>query len=934
MPQSSPVMESFRFDEHMKCFETVLESLDRCRNDDSLIASLLLSPSSDHLPKILEVLWEIQRKDSLVGLVARGLNRHQTKLLSSNSTTPSLPDIPNSKNDTKQERRTHLGKLSVLWMQLHGFQVILTDLATHEGHRIPRCRSSQRVLNRYFSLAPNSAHRTTPSPYLPRLMRSPSCATAFVRAADGFIKIWKALSDHLKQKLQTRSFTSLSNLPILLAQLDDLAQSLNITEAYSNPVDLIKPCAHVLIRQTIDWTLDAYRNAASTTRRASLFEPRPSLPLTNVKPPGARPNNLQQQVTPTTGSHRNAVKPLPNYKATSREVASPQRPTKNAETSNHSTSQPAVTPELQDSPPLESQQPAAPATEPAKLVNGPPVNPKAPPRQVATSELPTKNSETSIPSISHSADTPERHEVPLLESEQQLHTEAEPQPARLPKTPATPLPAPNHPGDQSLPSSPSTHSSMDMSMSPIPTPPACSSTLDAGRSTCPATDPNSSQAVNHSTFPATVQNLSQTKHHSNHELAPLSQTLNGSLAPSDVIPLNSGIGGKFGHRDSAQVPSAPLVGVSSSPATGVSSSPDGQVSKCAIPTASETSPSRAHQGSRIQTEPLQPQLPITASAGLSTPGAGQSTWPVTDKNLSQTDNHSSDHELAPLSQTQDGLVAPSDTIPSIPGIEGHMGPNDSVQTPSAPVAAVGISSSPAAQMPHSSNREISSLPGKRTIRLMSEMSPARAHEGSHIQPGPGKLQVHGNDHIQRSHDVDNAKVLPQAQTLRARSDLANALITKTTRHSMGPRVEGIGVDLKNSAANMSKKRQRRSTNSGGQAVRKRARLEPIMELGSTGYTEMLLKEFRDDPRLSEALERATEIATRNESKRSPTPAPSEPESLSDSETGSVLDDHAAQLDPQLVDKLKANAAQFGDNQDSVFSRLLAIAARELADKDS
>ncbi|KNZ60626.1 uncharacterized protein VP01_1527g2 [Puccinia sorghi] len=885
MPQSSPVMESLRIDEHMKCFETVLEGLNRCQNDDSLIASLLLSPSSDHLPRILEILWEIQRKDSLVGLVARGLNRRQTKSLSSNPTFPSLPDKLNSKNDTKQERRTHLGKLSVLWMQLHCFQVILTDLATHERHQIPRCRSSQRVLNRYFSLSPNSAHRTTPSPYLSRLMRSPSCATAYARAADGFIKLWKALSGHLKQKLQAQSFTSFRNLPILLAQLDGLAQSLNITEAYSNPVDLIKPCVHVLIRQTIDWTLDAYRNAVSTTRKAFLFESRPSLSLTHVKPRGTRPNELQQQLTPKTGSHRNAVKPPRNYKATSRQVTSPERQTKNGETSNHSTSHPAVTPEPQDPPPLESQQPAAPATEPAKLVTGPHVNPTTPPQKVAMSDLPPKNAETSIPSSS--ADTPERHEVPLLESEQQIHTEAERQAARLPKTAATPLPVPNHPGDQSLRSSPSNHSS-DMSMSPIPTPPACSSTLGAGRSTRPATDLNSSPAINHSTFPATTQNVSQRNHHSNHVLAPPSQTPNGSLAPSEVIPLNSGIEGKIGPHDS-----------SSSPCTGVSSSPDGQVSKCAISPASETSQSRAHQGSRIQAEPLQPQLSITASAGLSAPGAGQSTLHVTDKNLSQIDNHSSDHELAPPSQTQDGLVAPSDTIPSVSGIEGYMGPNESVQTQSALVAAAGISSSSASQMPSSSNREISSLPGKHTIRPMSEMSPAPAHQGSDTQPGPRQLQAHD-------------------------------LWRQTTRHSMGPRVEGNGLDLKDSGENIRKKRQRRSTNSAGQAMRKRVRLESIMELGSTGYTEMLLKEFRNDPRLSEALEKATEIATRNECNHNPTPAPSEPESLSDSETGSVLDDHSAQLDPLLVDKLKANAAQFGENEDSHFSRLLAIAASELS----
>jgi hypothetical protein len=102
-----------------KCFEFVLENLDQCRQDDSLITSRLLSPASAHLSTILELLWEIQRKESLVQLLARGLDRHQSKTISTSSTSLPLSEKPNStRNDTELERRIQVGKLSIMWMRL------------------------------------------------------------------------------------------------------------------------------------------------------------------------------------------------------------------------------------------------------------------------------------------------------------------------------------------------------------------------------------------------------------------------------------------------------------------------------------------------------------------------------------------------------------------------------------------------------------------------------------------------------------------------------------------------------------------------------------------------------------------------------------------------------------------------------------------------
>jgi hypothetical protein len=101
-----------------KSFEIVLQSLDGCRKDESLISSRLLNPSSGHLALILEILWDIQRKDSLVGLIARGFDRHQIARESPTLEAQLPPDLLNLKNDTKLARRIHLATLSVLWMRV------------------------------------------------------------------------------------------------------------------------------------------------------------------------------------------------------------------------------------------------------------------------------------------------------------------------------------------------------------------------------------------------------------------------------------------------------------------------------------------------------------------------------------------------------------------------------------------------------------------------------------------------------------------------------------------------------------------------------------------------------------------------------------------------------------------------------------------------
>jgi hypothetical protein len=152
------------------------------------------------------------------------------------------------------------------------------------------------------------------------------------------------------------------------------------------------------------------------------------------------------------------------------------------------------------------------------------------------------------------------------------------------------------------------------------------------------------------------------------------------------------------------------------------------------------------------------------------------------------------------------------------------------------------------------------------------------------------------------------------------------------RHSLGPLHERSAANSKATVDKPSKKRQRRSTDCGDQARRKRLQINPFVNFENQTYANEILKEFRDDPRLSKAYQQARQLAIQNNSEAIDDSQSGSKcdDSGSESEgSGSVMDDENAQLEPAIVEKLKANAAQFVEAEKSYFAMLLEKANSEL-----
>ncbi|WAQ84844.1 hypothetical protein PtA15_5A417 [Puccinia triticina] len=768
--------ESSKFDEHLKCFQIVLENLDQCRKDESLIASRLLHPSSRDPARILELLWKIQRNESLVGLLARGFDRHQARTNSPTSASPLPSNLPKLTNETKLKRRVHLVKLSILWMQIHCLQTILNDLTKDHNHQVFQCHPSQQVLKHYFSLSASSYHCTTPSPYLSRLLTTPSCANAFVGAGEDFFKIWEALPDHLTIRPQARLATRVANFPHLSAQLDLLAQALNVSETYSDPLDLIKSCARALIRQTLDWTLDAYHNATNVARRASLFASRPS-PLSNQAEP---------RVNPTIES----------------ELPTISRPT------------------VQNNP-TESQQTNHITQSPSQSVQTP-----------NKSIVPSRDRSNSPINKNHRAQTPKSPDR-SSPSVNQSHR------AQTPKSPGE-HPLLSHSKNQDATSNP-------VLFQPAPD---CLATTDAGQVDGPAT-PQSS--------------LQKTNDPRNQDLTPLSQTINGSLAPEDTQSILS------------------------------------------VP---------ATQG----------QLAPGHSDEVSSTNASPSTRPITDQDSSEKTNGPCDQGLSLPFQNLNSSPAPNKSHSTLPITEGRTAANDSVETLSSTDKHLG----PRPETPQTCVGEESNLqPTPEPSRVPSQITGSLTHvvvtgaDQKHLSP----LLTRSLIFSLRQNHLECLHYLSEHPRLRVHRNLQHALLSKV-RHSMGPLTDGSVANAEDPRDKPTNRKRRRSTDCGGQARQKRQHLDPIVEFENQKSSKKILKEFRDSPRLSSAFEQARSMALQNNSEANDDPDhESDHSSGSEStENSSVADDQDVELDPSIVEKLKANAAQFGKQETSIFARLMVLAA--------
>ncbi|KAA1078574.1 hypothetical protein PGT21_020254 [Puccinia graminis f. sp. tritici] len=915
--------DSMRFDDRMKSFEIVLKSLDGCRKDESLIGSRLLNPSSGHLALILEILWDIQRKDSLVGLIARGFDRHQIAREPPTSEAQLPPDLLNLKNDTKLARRIHLATLSVLWMRVHCLHAILTDLAKDEDHQAFRCYPSQRVLNRYFSLSPSGYHRTTLCPYLSRLLATPSSAAAFVEAAEGFVKIWKALPMYLMKRPRGKSATTLGSFPDMSAQLDNLAKALDISETYSDPLDLIKSSTHILIRQTLDWTLDAYRNAATVTKRASLFKSRPSIPPIESEPQVASTTQSEPQVAPTTQSEpqvapttqselqvalptestSRTMRPSQNPKKHPREAASSHPSTTTTESSLHTVPRSSAPNILAESPSTNhvSRSPPQRINQISPTNCNLSLSKETRPHTPKQTNNPDNQSQAIEKTDTSSGDPLPPNVTGLDHSQQEMPAD------RRPASPTLEIIDRN---DQSILSATASRDSPRAKDTAGQYPVPCSQTPKTLVATTPsATDlhldqhdsdhcqivsdpvPNKS-AASHGRLTSPISENHPTQSPKSPDGRPLSSSPKSRTAtsqPAPSIPLRRELSTET-HQSSLQK----TKDVGDEGLTPLSQTLDGPVAPSdsePILSVPRTKARTAFQDSSVESSSL------SASCFVLPPG---------NKDASQKTNDPCNQGLTPLSQTLVGSAAPSDTqpVPPVPGTEQQNTFDDSVE------------------VPHSTEKHL--------IQPLSETPRDCASKEPTIQPKAGPRQVPSHDPIQGPADVTQVSKFSSHSVLRP--DLRTPFSSQHVRHSLGLLHERSAANSKATVDKPSKKRQRRSTDCGNQARRKRLQINPFVMLENQTYANDILKEFRDDPRLSKAYEQARQIAIQINSEAiddSQSDSKCDDSGSESAGSGSVMDDENAQLDPAIVEKLKANAARFVKPEKSYFSMLLEKADSDL-----
>ncbi|KAI9609330.1 hypothetical protein KEM48_007115 [Puccinia striiformis f. sp. tritici PST-130] len=941
------IKDTLKFDGCMKSFAIVLESLDACRKDESLIASRLLNSSTGHLALNLELLWEIQRKESLVRLVARGLDRHQVKMMSLATTSPSPSDLLNLNHDTQQERRIHLGRLSVMWMRIHCLHAILTDLSINQNDQLPRCQPSQRALNRYFNLSTTGYHRTTPCSYLSRLLTTRSCAAAYVGAAEDFIKIWKALPDYfLNQPQEALSVTALETLPDLQAQLHDLAQALNVTDTLSDPVQLVKSCALALIRQTLDWTTEAHHDTIAVIKKASLFKSHQILlPTASVPRPAPGNESEQQRALPNESEQQVASPPQDNAIPPHEGVPS-ELQTTSVETRNHTTTRSAV-----PSYPIELQRMNESSAQPVKDLAtssdrpssvSATINPPLPHKtKLPSDRIPLQTHKDVDAVISHLSPTTvirvEQSEQNYLDLDQSTqkkdldrssrnedleqstqnmdldqsqqnnsqHVQSQ-QNDHTDRRRASPQTLESRPNDNQF--SPPV---IDMHQSASTNAPADHGPTHSAQIIEKIVSQRSRQSTPSITDPHKKTNKSND-----------CQTIPDSALNSSIVPSCGRLNSPFTEtrrpqktKSTGDLPLAPAPQTHDPKVAVVHNSISRHMGE-SRPPASQERPSTAPQPSHKVDGPqndsnIEPSIPPVPSVTNKPPplfltpeclrarGVGQLPSLETDQSSTQKENKSSDNDLRALPQTLNGSVPPSETqqlTHPAPGIEEQVAPKD-----------------------HS---ETSCLADQHSIHPPLETPQASAREEQNVQSQSIPSQILSHDR-----NPDHTTQLSRYLALRDRPDLQTRLLPKPIRHSMGAHmINGSSTKSKDSVDETSKKRRRRSTDCGGQARKKRSQLDPIVEFENQSYTKKLSREFRRHPRLSVAFEEAKEMALRNETIIESDDNRSE--SIGDDD-GSVIDDQSAELDPALVEKLRANAAQFGEQEQSHFAKLMVISKSKI-----
>lgn len=270
-PSLATNLDGSSLEDHLKACEFVVKTLEGFRTTDSLMTSPPFHPSPAQLPFILELLWVIQRREPLLARISRALLRLQIQL-SFDAPAPVTPTERLSvSKQFEHQRRVHLAQLTVLWMRIAIERDMSSDVEHHPQRRFS---FSQRLLRLHFSLAPSDYHRTTPRPYLSRLLVTPSGMTAFTEAANEFREIWLTLSGSLALTESQRQSSVPPPQPFNSSHhVCKLFGALGLSQDHSStPFESIMACFQALSQQTIDWTLVAHTHAVNLISRASLLQ--------------------------------------------------------------------------------------------------------------------------------------------------------------------------------------------------------------------------------------------------------------------------------------------------------------------------------------------------------------------------------------------------------------------------------------------------------------------------------------------------------------------------------------------------------------------------------------------------------------------------------------------------------------------------------------
>ncbi|MBW0549319.1 hypothetical protein O181_089034 [Austropuccinia psidii MF-1] len=286
----------------LKEFMSIKSSLSKFDSNSNLIQSKLLKYPQIDLTKILESAWKIQRYESLIDRINRAIDRHgdlDKKLIDSKIY-----------HLQKSRRRIHLAFLTINWIKLaclFAFQSLLCSNQINQN----LYHSTKLILHHFFGLSSSDYHLTTSSPFLSRLLITPTGSDNFINLANSLNQIWKSILTHLLNHSK-ENFNLLPNsnqeFPMFSNQINQLKNFLNIKQLDSNILETLLDCTNSLILKTLHWVSHAENNASALFNKLT----KSSNPSSNLNL-----NNLSEKSIPSVQSNHSLDSSINHSQTTS-----------------------------------------------------------------------------------------------------------------------------------------------------------------------------------------------------------------------------------------------------------------------------------------------------------------------------------------------------------------------------------------------------------------------------------------------------------------------------------------------------------------------------------------------------------------------------------------------------------------------------------------